>query len=406
MAGCRHCQANFFVTACLTGFRYAGPCGIPPPSQQEIIPPRGRELTTTLSLIGELEDALKSGASDKRVATLRRVTNLFLDERDKLNDQQIGVFDDVLVHLMQRIESKALVELSTALAPLDDAPVEVIRRLARNDEITVAGPVLSASARLTQDDLVEIAKSKSQGHLFAISGRTSLPEAVTDVLLERGDRQVTHRLAENSGARFSEAGFQSIVKSAEQDGSLAEKLGLRLDIPLQVLRQLLARATDLVRSRLLASASPDKRGQIQEALAGIANDVAREAAGPRSYVESENLVQQLNRFGKLNEKVLADFVAQRRYEEVTSTLALFCSAPVEFIERLLKNVRPEALIVACKAAKLTWPTVSAILKFRHSHHTISDQELDEARVSFLALSQASAQRAFRFMLVQEKAKAS
>jgi hypothetical protein len=44
--------------------------------------------------------------------------------------------------------------------------------------------------------------------------------------------------------------------------------------------------------------------------------------------------------------------------------------------------------------------------FDDAHHTISEQELDEARVSFLALSQASAQRAFRFMLVQEKAKAS
>jgi uncharacterized protein (DUF2336 family) len=361
-------------------------------------------LSETLSLIGELEQALQNGSPEKRIATLRRVTNLFLDEGNRLNEQQISVFDDVLLHLVQRIETKALVELSAGLAPVANAPVEVIRRLAKDDEIMVAGPVLTQSGRLSEGDLVAIATSKSQGHLLAISGRASLTEAVTDALLDRGDRQVVHRLAANSGARFSEAGFCAIVKSADHDGSLAGKLAFRLDIPLQMLRELLSRATDLVRSRLLASAPPEKREQLQQALASIANEVAREAAGTRNYANSEDLVRRLNRFGKLNEKVLVTFIDERKYEEMTSTLALFCGASSEFVERLLQNVHPEGLIVACKAAKLSWPTVREILKIRHSHHSISDQELAAARASFLALSQAAAQRALRFMLVQNKAK--
>ncbi len=113
------------------------------------------------SLIGELEDAIKSGTSEKRVETLRRVTDLFLNDADRLNETQIGLFDDVLCHLIKRIETKALVELSEHLAPVDNSPIEVIRRLARNDEITIAGPVLSQSARLTTSDLVEIAGTKS-----------------------------------------------------------------------------------------------------------------------------------------------------------------------------------------------------------------------------------------------------
>ena len=71
-------------------------------------------------------------------------------------------------------------------------------------------------SRLTENDLVEIAKSKSQEHLLAISGRASITEAVTDVLVERGNRQVAHRLAKNAGAHFSELGFASIVKGADQ----------------------------------------------------------------------------------------------------------------------------------------------------------------------------------------------
>ena len=154
------------------------------------------------SLLAELEVAVTAGSAEKRIDTLRRVTTLFLGESERLSEQQIAVFDDVLVHLIQRIENKALVQLSQTLAPLDSAPIEVVRHLARNDEITIAGPVLIRSNRLNENDLIGIAKSKGQGHLLAISGRASLSEAVTDVLVERGDSEVHHALAINSEAHF------------------------------------------------------------------------------------------------------------------------------------------------------------------------------------------------------------
>lgn len=356
-----------------------------------------------MSLIAELEEALKTGTPEKRVDTLRRVTDLFLNESDRLNEDQIHVFDDVMVHLVRRIESKALIQLSESLAPVDRAPVEVIRRLARDDEIAVAGPVLTQSERLPESDLIEIAQSKGPAHLLAISGRTSLTEALTDILVERGDQDVARRLAGNAGARFSDAGFATIVRRAGADDSLTEKLGRRLDIPLHLLRQLLLRATDLVRSRLLASVAPAQRGQLQEALASIANEVARESSGQRDYRPAESLVLQMNRNGQLNEAVLTGFIQAHQYEEVTATLALFCNAPVSVIERLMKHVSPDGLIVACKSAKLSWHTVSSILKIRFAHHSISDQEFEEAKQDFLTLSQAAAQRAFRFILVKEAA---
>src|SRR3954469_9173963 len=114
------------------------------------------------SLMAELEDALKSGSPEKRLDALRRITGLFLKESDRLNEQQISVFDDVLVHLMHRIETKALAQLSTSLAPIDNAPIEVTRRLSKDDEITVAGPVLANSNRLSESDLIDVARSKGQ----------------------------------------------------------------------------------------------------------------------------------------------------------------------------------------------------------------------------------------------------
>ena len=239
---------------------------------------------------------------------------------------------------------------------------------------------------------------------MAISERASLQEALTDVLIERGDASVHHTLARNSGAQFSETGFATLVEESEGDEKLAEKLGLRLDIPLGLLRRLFLRATDLVRSRLLASAPPENQEKIQQALASIADEVGRPAINPHDFVRADSVVLELNRRGKLTEGVLAEFVRERQYEEMTATLALFCGVKSDLIERLLKNIPHDGVILACKAAKLHWPTVRVILEARFTHHSPSDQELLHAKDAFIELSQAAAQRLIRFMQVQDAAK--
>ena len=186
------------------------------------------------SIIAELEDAVRGGSSARRVETLRQVTDLFLNDGERLSDDQVKVFDDVLCLLIARVETRAKAELSRRLAPLDYAPFEVIQHLAWDDEIEVAGSVLANSSRLGTEVLVEIASSKGQDHLLAISGRANLPAAVTDVIVDRGEGKVIRKLANNAGARFSDEGFSSIVARAGADDELVEILGLRADFPRKI----------------------------------------------------------------------------------------------------------------------------------------------------------------------------
>src|SRR5260370_10640255 len=131
----------------------------------------------------------------------------------------------------------ALAELSSQLAPIAQAPPSVVRRLARNDEIAVAGPVLAESPRLSADDLVEIAETKGEQHLLAVSGRWWLKEVVTDALLARRYPTVSRRIVNNPGARVSAAGFAIILAQAESDPELAVETGIRVDLPSQLRRQ-------------------------------------------------------------------------------------------------------------------------------------------------------------------------
>ena len=357
------------------------------------------------SLISELEDAIQSGSKDKRVDSLRRITDLFVADADRLNDQQIDVFDDVLCHLIKRIEGKALEELSRRLAPVSQAPSDVVRRLARNDDIAVAAPILTQSTRLTDSDLVEIASTKPQTHLLAISGRSQVSTTVTDVLLHRGDRDVFHKLAGNSGASFSENGFATLVKHSERDEQLAEKVGLRLDVPLRLFRELLLRATEAVRSRLMALAGPESRKQIQRVLAAIAEDAQHEAGfqNQHDYTEAQAHSLAMRAAGELNEAAIFESAKAGRYMDLVAQLALLCGSPLPLVERLLQNGSREAILVPCKAAGLQWPTVRMIMMCRSVGGVNSEHDLESARTDYFKLSQANAQRVLRFWQVRQTA---
>jgi uncharacterized protein (DUF2336 family) len=360
------------------------------------------------SLIAELEDAIGSGSKDKRIDTLRRITDLFVSDANRLNDQQIEVFDDVLGHLIKRIEGKALAELSRRLAPVNNAPTEIVRRLARDDDITVAEPILTQSARLNDNDLIEIATTKTPAHLLAISGRSQIGANVTDVLLQRGDRKVYHKLAGNAGANFSEGGFATLVKHSEHDGELAEKVGLRLDVPLRLFRELLLRATEAVRARLLASAGPESRDQIQRALAAISEDAGHEAGfqNEHDYAAAKARVLAMRTNGELNEAAIFEFAKAGRLADIVAALSLLCEVPMALVENLLQSEHREALLVPCKAAALDWPTVRVILTCRSVGRTISDQDVDTARTEYFKLSQANAKRVLRFWQVRQSASSS
>jgi uncharacterized protein (DUF2336 family) len=356
------------------------------------------------SLIAELELAVKDGSPEHRAETLRRVTDLFLNDADRLSDEQIEVFDDVLCLLVRRIETRALAELSKRLAPVDNAPVELIKHLAREDEILVARPVLTQSKRLTASDLVEIVQTKSQAHLLAISERDQLENSVTEVLLNRGNREVIVKLAANAGARFSDTGYSTLVGKAEADSQLAESVGLRLDIPLRLLHELLKRATDAVRSKILSLAPPQMQNEIRRVIADIADAVSGAAANEHDFTDAVRLVQSMHNGGTLDERALLDFANQRRFEEMTVALAQFCSAPLKTVSALMIGLRNDAVLIPCKAADLTWPTVEAILRNRHSNHNVSDQIIELARNDYVRLSVATAQRSLRFLQVREAAR--
>jgi uncharacterized protein (DUF2336 family) len=353
-----------------------------------------------LSLIPELEQVLQHGSREKRVETLQRITSLFLDGASTYNNEHVDLFDDVFGALIEEIESKARAELSSHLAPVTNAPVKVLRTLANDDDIAIAGPVLKLAPRLGETDLVDVAKTKSQAHLQAISTRRVLGEAVTDVLVGRGDREVARSVADNRGACISKRGFSRLVKRAAEDGVLAEKVGMRPDIPPPMFRELLMRATAIVQKRLLACAAPEVKTEIHDVLAKVAKEVGTRV-GPRDYNAAQRTVLNLSRAGRMNEAALAAFCSDGKFEETVVGLATLAKVPINVVDRLMGGDRPDPVLILCKAAGLAWPTVKAIFLVRPNGRGTSSQGLDEAFANYNRLSASTAQRVVRFWQVRQ-----
>jgi hypothetical protein len=346
-------------------------------------------MVAAVSLDSIAEPASTAKGDSPQQEVLKQVTGLFLANAGRLKESQIGAFDGLLVPLIERMDAATLVPLSEALSTTDLAPGETIRRLAFHDDALVAGPVLRNSNRLSDKHLVEIAKTHSQQHLLAISGRKSLNEALTDVLMRRGDANVSNALAHNPGARFSECGYATLVGRAERDESLTERLGLRLDLPAILLREILSKATDLVLARFLTARRPVAHGKTPG---------AGGAPLPRKidYTQAQSEVLMLNRTGKLNDSTVNRFAVRGEYTSVVAALSLKTDVKIEAIEPLIESDRLYALIVACKAARLNWSTTTMIIRNRPGCPPATEREFEQAEAVFEGLLLSLAQWTIRF----------
>ncbi len=281
---------------------------------------------------------------------------------------------------------------------MPNAPHGVVTTLAKNDNIAVAGPVLK-QARIDDPDLKYIAETKSQAHLLALSTRLGISEALSDVLVRRGDRAVVRSVATNHKARLSDNAFNSLVKRAERDDVLAEKVGLRTDIPPHLFRQLLMQASEVVQTRLLARAKPDIQAEIRSVLAKVTDEVAAKAA-PRNYTAALAAVQALHKERKLTEADVADYARNGHYEETIAALATVSAVPVEVVDRLMSGERADPVLILARAAGFGWKTVREVMNSRPGRKP-SRETLDAARENFERLTAATALRVVRFWQVRE-----
>jgi uncharacterized protein (DUF2336 family) len=353
------------------------------------------------NLLDELQSTLAHGTVARRVETLRRVTDLFINGAVDYSDEQVGLFDDVFQCLIDHIETSAKMLLANRLAPIDTAPPLTIRALAFDDVIEVAGPVLSQSARLDDKTLIENARSKSQAHLMAISTRKTLSGAVTDVLVQRGNNEVVQSTVNNPGAEFTERGFDRLVSRAEGDDNLTTAIGMRPSVPRHLYLKLLAKASDTVRQRLEA-ANPQQAAQVPI----VVKEATRRARSATSQITRNTeiahaLVKSLYEDGRLDEPQVATFASAGKFDEANASIAALANVPVAIAENMMIESRAEGVMILAKVAGLSWSTVRTLIKMRDELSGAQPTDIMACKDTYERLRPSTAQQVLRFHRMQQ-----
>ncbi len=355
------------------------------------------------SLIDELETAAADNDVGRRADALRRLTDLFLSGWSRYSNDQIELFDEVMCRLVVEVETAARAAMAERLAPLANAPRGLIRKLATDDAIEVAGPVLAKSPQIDDVTLIEVARTKRQEHLLAIANRASIAAPVTDALIERGGREVALTTVQNPGAQLSDYGCQTVVARARNDESLAISIWARDDIPRHHLVRLFVDACEAVRIKLEAQ---DRRraNLIRSIVADISGDMqAKARANRRDYQRAQAVVDSLLAEGRLDASQLRNFANAGAFDETAIALATMCKLPLDVVERGLVHDRAEAVLVFARSIGLDWETTQTILMLRAGAGGYNKNELDEALAHFARLKPETAQKAVAFYRLRAEA---
>jgi uncharacterized protein (DUF2336 family) len=355
------------------------------------------------SLIPGLDEIVRYGDPIRRAEAARRIAELFLLGATSFRPDHVDLFDGVLLDLVPHTDPAARADLAERLSVLANAPRGLVGQLAREDEISIAGPLLRRSSVIDEPALIEIARIKGQSHLLAMSERSTLSSGLTDVILRRGDRETVRRAAANAGAHFSPAGYSSLIKRAGHDGVLTLTVGQRDDLSASQLKDLLAGSVDIVRRRLFEVVKPARQAAIKQAMSVISG-VPERVESRRDFAPAQLAVLALHGAGDLNEGALLGFAKAYKYEESIAVLSALSGVKIATLDRLMAGDRHDPVLIVGKAVGLEWVTVRALILLRLGPTRVpAPADVESLRVNFVRLMPSTAERVVNFWQTRQSA---
>jgi uncharacterized protein (DUF2336 family) len=351
-----------------------------------------------------LKELARERSPVKRSVLLHAITATFL-ETPQRTPTEVDLFDDIMNMVLDDVEPLARQELAERLADLHRAPRRTLVRLA-GDEIEIAGPVLTRSPALADNELEPIARERSQDHLLAIAMRKSLSERLTDILVHRGNDRVASTVVANDGARFSPDGFATLASRATESEAILNRLAMRRDLPEQIAVDLLPLIESTVAEKIeSAKAGIDARTArrlVEEARERLADRLRAATRSARPLAILKSLVDR-------GDLTLAEAITELADADQMIDLAAYLGVRLRLssgtIARNLFGESEETLMLICRAAGLNVDAFSSVLRMRRRRKRGTAPPADMLK-SYLRVPRAMAENVVRIVREREGAKAS
>lgn len=353
-----------------------------------------RKLESLVELAGET-------SSERRRELLRDIADVFLESPDTYSSTELQYFGDIMGKVAYDLERQVREELACKLADQEAAPPELIRRLA-GDEIEVAQPVIAQSPVLKEADLIEIAETRGQEHMFAMTGRPDIGENLSDVLVDKGDDRVVEGLVRNDKAKIAPVTLKKVVVRAETSPSLQGPLVERPDLPAALMKDMLVFVSEDIRARILDQTNQVNADKLDKILGDVGSDIQRKTDASAGKSKPEVLIETLARNGELDEHKLVQFAKLRKVPEFICGLAYLAKLSISATRGAIMDRSGERLAIVCKSCDFNQSTFSNMI-----NHIWPDADRTiEQTCKLIALYEQvdpdAAQRVMRFWRIREK----
>ncbi len=314
------------------------------------------------AVLQELDAVIVKSTPARKSNMLRRFTDQLIGLQESIAEEQVVAFDRVIVSLARDVEREARRELAAHIAPMRKGPRLTLRDLAFDDDASVSTPVLRLSPCIDEDDLVEIAREKSQEHLLAIAHRRDLPVVVTDILVDRGDAPVQTTVTSNHTARFSDESLIKLAELAEANEALRLALRGRRDVPSVLMERMMAKVERMAVESIAASTVNATRAEIETAVSHTGR--AMQDSGFSLWPSHAPPPPPVPRKPEFAEADVVKLFREQRLTEALLALAAMAHLPAPRVIRIFASGQTEPLLCVLKRAGFAWDSVASILKKR------------------------------------------
>lgn len=356
------------------------------------------------SNLHKLVDLAREKSSERRRELLREVTDLFFDDVPAKGSAELDQYDGVLSKLAEDTAEDARAELAERFADSAHAPHGLIMQLAR-DVIDVAAPILRKSNALTEDDLVAIAESTGQSHLKLLTTRKSIPEAVADTIVRRGNDDTVVSLVKNSGAKLSRAAFENITERAETNPDFHAPLVARKETPTDLLNDLLTVVEARLRDRILEKFDGVDPDELQQAIDASHTRLEARLSSDKTADEAKRYVNAMKLRRQLDGALLVRLLREGQLMRCAAGLAVMTDTDLGTAKRALESPGIDPLCLLCKAGGIDRTLFVTLSVMRNAGKGDALRDAREYGRIYDELSEREAQRAMRFMAMRKNAEA-
>jgi uncharacterized protein (DUF2336 family) len=333
-----------------------------------------------------------------RRVLFENINDLFLSSDGRLSDRERTLMVEILGRLVHEMEMQVRRALAARLAQMETAPRELLLLLA-NDEAEVARPILRSSRLLSDPDLIEIVKHRSQEHLLVIALRAPLSAEVAEAIVDHGDDRVLEQLLKNPDAILSRRALEYLVGESQRVDSFQEPLLSRHDLPGDLAHRMFWWVSAALRKEILTRFTMDP-AVLDDALRDSAHSAIAEAVNAGKDTHVGRLIQGLVEANALDHRFLLQALRGGKVAAFVAGVAHLTQLDPAIIKRAMFDAGGESLAIISKTIGIDRNMFASIYLLTRqgsaSASVTAPKQLQELLKLFDALTPEQARAAVRF----------